>query len=204
MKVDTVIFDLGNVLAFHDNARLFEELGALFRTTSEKFRARVEATLWKRVNTGLLPGDALRQELAAALDAGHVTPEAFERAWSCHFTLNAPMVRHAERLVGKARLVLLSNTHDLHYAHLRARLPVLEKFDAIILSNEVGLMKPDPEIYRRALGNTPAERAVFFDDVPEYVEGARAVGLHAHVFTSAEQVPAQLAALGLPHLLDVH
>ena len=114
------------------------------------------------------------------------------------------MVRLVERLVGKVRLVLLSNTHDLHVANLRPLLPVLEKFDALVFSCEVGHMKPEPEIYALAISaaKVPPSRAVFFDDVEAYVEGAKRAGLHAHVFRSADEVPAQLAALGLPVLLD--
>ncbi|MBK7863553.1 MAG: HAD family phosphatase [Archangiaceae bacterium] len=202
--IEAVIVDLGNVLAFHDNVKLFSELAALYRTTPERLRERLEGTgTWERANRGQLQGDALRLALAEVL--GHAPePDAFVRAWSCHFALNPPMVRHLERLVGKARLVLLSNTHDLHVAYPRPLLPVLERFDGLVLSCDVGLIKPEPAIYARALelARVPAHRAVFFDDVEAYVEGARRAGLHAHVFKDAAQVPAQLAALGLPHLLE--
>lgn len=203
--IDAVIFDLGNVLAFHDNAKLFRELAALYGTTPDAMRARLEGTgIWERANKGHLKGDALRLALSERLGGPAPTPAQFVSAWSCHFTLNPPMIRHVERLAGKVRLVLLSNTHDLHVASLRPLIPVLEKFDALILSCEVGYMKPQPEIYALAIqaAATAPQRAVFFDDVEEYVESARRAGLHAHVFKDAADVPAQLAALGLPHLLD--
>jgi putative hydrolase of the HAD superfamily len=194
--IDAVIFDLGNVLAFHDNELLFRELGRLFHGD---VRARLEGSgTWERVNKGFLKGDALRQDLNARLGAD-VSREDFERAWSCHFTLNPPMIRFAEALVGKVKLGLLSNTHDLHVAHLRPRIPVLEKFDALILSCEVGAMKPEEAIYRRALEALQVEpqRAVFFDDMEPYVRAAERFGLHAHVFRSVDEVPGQLAELGL-------
>jgi putative hydrolase of the HAD superfamily len=201
--IDAVILDLGNVLAFHDNARLFRELAALYRTTEARLRERLEGTgTWERANRGHLKGDLLRLELNRRLGA-EPSPHDFVRVWSCHFTLNTPMIHQVERLVGKARLVLLSNTHDLHVAHLRPQLPVLERFEGLVLSCEVGLIKPEPEIYARAiaLAGVPPQRAVFFDDMEPYVEGARRAGLHAHVFRDAAEVPGQLAALGLPHLL---
>jgi HAD superfamily hydrolase (TIGR01509 family) len=197
--IDAVLFDLGNVLAFHDNEKLFRELAQTFRTTPAEMTKRLDGSgVWARANTGHLRGDALRQELSARFHHAP-TREQFERAWSSHFSLNVPMVRLVESLVGRVKLVLLSNTHDLHVAHLRPQLPVLARFDALILSCEVGHMKPQPEIYRLALeaAGTAAERAVFFDDVQAYVDAAKAVGLHAHVFRSASDVPAQLAALGI-------
>jgi putative hydrolase of the HAD superfamily len=194
--IDAVIFDLGNVLAFHDNDKLFAELSRLFHAD---IRARAFGSgLWEAVNKGRFKGDALRRELVARTGV-EVSAEDFERAWSCHFTLNPPMIRHAEALVGKVKLALLSNTHDLHVKHLRPQLPVLERFDALILSCECGAMKPEEAIYRRALDALDVEpqRAVFFDDLEPYVRAAEKYGLHARVFRSAADVPGQLAELGL-------
>jgi putative hydrolase of the HAD superfamily len=195
--IDAVIFDLGNVLAFHDNEKLFAKLGRLFRAD---VRARLEGTgLWERVNKGQLPGDALRHELNARIGAD-VARADFERAFCCHFTLNPPMVEKVAALVGRVKLGLLSNTHDLHFDFLRPQLPVLERFDALVLSFEVGAMKPEEAIYRRALEalNVEPAGAVFFDDMEPYVMAARRLGLHAFVFRSADEVSSQLAALGLP------
>jgi putative hydrolase of the HAD superfamily len=194
--IDAIIFDLGNVLAFHDNEKLFRELGRLFKAD---VRARLEASgVWERVNKGHLKGDALRQELVARLNTD-VSREEFERAWTCHFTLNPPMIRHAEALVGKVKLGLLSNTHDLHIANLRPQLPVLERFDVLVFSCEVGAMKPEEAIYRLTLEalHVEPQRAVFFDDMEPYVRGAEQLGMHARVFRSADEVPRQLAELGL-------
>jgi putative hydrolase of the HAD superfamily len=104
-----------------------------------------------------------------------------------------------EGLVGRVKLVLLSNTNVLHAAFLRPKLPVLERFHALVLSCEVGLVKPEPAIYQEALrraGCDPREVA-FFDDLPEFVQAANAVGLRGHLFTTAESFDTQLKALGL-------
>ncbi|MGZ4145259.1 MAG: HAD family hydrolase, partial [Actinomycetota bacterium] len=63
-------------------------------------------------------------------------------------------------------------------------------FDLVVDSSEVGMRKPDPEIYLltcEKLGVEPA-RAAFVDDIPTNVEGAAAVGLHAIRFTTTEDV----------------
>jgi putative hydrolase of the HAD superfamily len=193
-----VILDLGNVLAFHDNERLFREMARAFNTTAEAMRARLDGGLWDRVNRGLLPGDALRRELVARL--GHeVGPDEWFAVWNCHFAINDEMVRHVEKLVGRVRLVLLSNTHDQHVAYLRPRLPVLERFDGLVLSCEVGLMKPEPAIYEKALAlaGVAPDHAIFFDDVERYAQAASQVGLAGRVFHAASEFPAQLAEFGL-------
>lgn len=196
--LDALILDLGNVLVFHDNAYLFKRLAQAFNTTPESMKARIEKDVWERANTGRLPGQALRLELQQAL-GGEISPEQFVELWNCHFKINTPMVKRVESLVGKFKLCLLSNTHDLHFEPLRPQLPVLEKFDALVLSYQEGLMKPAPALYQTALkrlGVHPA-RAAFFDDVQSYADGASAVGIHGRLFTDVESFDRQLAELSL-------
>jgi FMN phosphatase YigB (HAD superfamily) len=54
-----------------------------------------------------------------------------------------------------------------------------DEVDAIVLSFEIGVMKPDPGIYLAALDRigVPGERAAFVDDQPGYLAGAEAVGM---------------------------
>jgi putative hydrolase of the HAD superfamily len=196
--IDALLLDLGNVLVFHDNEKLFDAMAKAFRSTREELRARLEGGLWDRVNRGQLPQDALRQELLARL-GGAPSPDEWFALWNCHFTIHDEMVRVVERLVGQTKLVLVSNTHDQHMAWLRPRLPVLEQFDALVLSYEVGAVKPEPAIYRRALeaANVPPQRAAFFDDVQRYADAATALGLHGRLFTTVPRFLEDLRALGV-------
>ena len=191
-----LIFDLGNVLAFHDNELLFAQMAKAYRTSREAMREKLSGDLWERVNKGKLPGDALRLELNARLN-GALGEDEFFALWNCHFTLNPPMIERVEQLEGRFQRVLLSNTHDQHIAFLRPKLPLLERFDGLVFSCEVGEMKPSPVVYQRALSlaGCAANEACFFDDAVAYVEGARRLGLHAHVFTTVEQFDADLEAL---------
>lgn len=198
MPLETLFLDLGNVLVFHDNEKLFREMARAFRATPERLRRGLDDRLWERVNRGQLPGDRLRQELVRQVGV-EVGEEEFFALWNCHFTVHEEMVRAVERLVGKVRLVLLSNTHDLHVKWIRPRLPVLERFDALVLSCEEGLVKPEPALYARALavaGSAP-QASAFFDDVEAYAAGARAAGIHGHLFTTVDRFLEDLRALGL-------
>lgn len=65
-----------------------------------------------------------------------------------------------------------------------------DAFDEMIISAEVGVMKPDAGIYQMALagvGVSPAE-AVFVDDTARNVEGAKEVGMHGILFKQPEEV----------------
>jgi len=82
--------------------------------------------------------------------------------------------------------------------HARER-AFFSRFRDIVVSGEEKLLKPDPAIYYLALrrfGLRP-EEALFIDDREINVEGARAVGMHAHLFVDAEDLRARLQAEGL-------
>ncbi len=76
-----------------------------------------------------------------------------------------------------------------------------DAFDVIVGSAGVRLVKPDPAIYRLAaarLGVDPAE-CFFTDDLPANVEGARATGLHAVLFTGRDALVAELRNAAPPN-----
>jgi len=70
-------------------------------------------------------------------------------------------------------------------------------FDHMVISAEVGMMKPDPQIYYHALeqfGVIPQE-AVFLDDFEENITGAQAIGMNAIHFTDPRQAIQQLKSM---------
>jgi putative hydrolase of the HAD superfamily len=87
------------------------------------------------------------------------------------------------------RTAILSNMPADLLVELRGAFGWLDEFETQIWSCEHGVIKPDAEIYRRCLEALRCEpqRTLFFDDRPRNVEGARAVGMEAHVFESADQ-----------------
>lgn len=81
----------------------------------------------------------------------------------------------------------------------RRTYPEVASFRGIVVSGEVGLLKPEPEIYRRLLDDhgLAAEDTVFIDDVQKNVDGAKAVGMHAVLFTDAVRLRKDLEGFGL-------
>jgi putative hydrolase of the HAD superfamily len=80
----------------------------------------------------------------------------------------------------------------------RSLVPVDELFDAVVDSSEVGMRKPNPAIYHHALeqlGGIAPEHAVFLDDSPGNVEGARRAGLQGILVTDPLDAVAELDAL---------
>src|SRR5262249_11660283 len=169
--------------------------------SAQRVETLIGGALWSDVHRGELEPSEIRTAICSALGLD-LDADQFGELWSCHFRVNEPMIRHVEALVGKVKLGALSNTNSLHARYFRAQLPILKSFDQLLLSHELRMMKPEPGIFMEALRRlgSPAEATAFFDDIPEYVQAARTLGLRAELFRSAEEFPAQLRRLGLSGL----
>ena len=100
------------------------------------------------------------------------------------------------------KTALLSNMIPDMAAHARKTFAWMNRLTCQVLSFEVGLIKPDPSIYRhclRKLGVRPSE-ALFVDDLEENVLAARALGIRSIRFVSVAQLRKELlaAALAIP------
>jgi putative hydrolase of the HAD superfamily len=64
-----------------------------------------------------------------------------------------------------------------------------EKFKGAVVSADIGFLKPSPEIYLHLLNTYKLipEETLFFDDIERNVEGAKKVGIHASIFTTADE-----------------
>ena len=145
-------------------------------------------------------------EAAAELSETFPAYAALISAWGARFgeTITDPVPGvHAlvERLDARGvPLFAITNFSADFWAAFRAREDAFfRRFRDIVVSGEEKLLKPDPAIYYRALdrfGLKPAE-ALFIDDRAINVEGARAVGMAAHLFIDAAGLEARLKADGL-------
>ena len=99
-----------------------------------------------------------------------------------------------EGIAKKHKLALLSNTDSIHVAHIEANFDFVHYFPpaARIYSCAVRARKPSPVIFQSALRavKAAASQAVFIDDILEFVDAARKLGLHGIHY----QNPAQLRA----------
>ncbi len=152
MPIRTFLFDLGNVLLRFSH----ERMAAQVADACGRPPAWVKAWLidggrqWRYER-----GEITEADFAAELsrDAGRtVSVFTFRRALADIFEPNPPMEKYVRELRRQgSRLVLLSNTCASHIAWIRERYTVLEPFDELVLSHEVGAMKPDAPIYHAAL-----------------------------------------------------
>jgi putative hydrolase of the HAD superfamily len=194
-----VIFDLGRVLIDFDFGRGYRALEKLTPYGTAEIRARLVASgLVERFETGLVEPRDFVAQLSEVLDI-HVGYDEFRRLWSSIFTEPIIPEEWVAGIAERYRLVLLSNTNRIHFEMLRDRLPALRHFHHLVLSYEVKVMKPRPEIYQAALqcAGCRAEECFYTDDIAAYVASAKALGIDAVQFESAEQIARELSSRGI-------
>lgn len=197
--LQAIIFDLGNVLVRVDEARAMERLASPTGKSRDEIEAYVRRTPYAtELALGKLTGRRFYRIVSK--DLGFDGPfEEFVLIWSDIFEPIEPMIELATALTTRLPRVILSNTNALHIEYIFEHYPIIREFDAHVLSHEVGLLKPDAAIYRLTLDKCGLEagRTLFVDDLHANVEGARAVGMHAIVFDSADQVRQELTKFGV-------
>jgi putative hydrolase of the HAD superfamily len=198
-----LILDYGNVLthaqdqAWMDGAA--RRLGAdpaAFRAAYWRHRHAYDADLpaaayWGRV------ADAARPA-ARALDASDLAwlIETDVASWCVYHDAVWTLAAEFRRAGG--RTAFLSNSGPEVMARVRARWPLEARFDAVVISCEVGLSKPDPRIYELCLERLalPAATALFVDDRADNVEGAARIGLRTLQFAGPDALERLRALIG--------
>jgi 2-haloacid dehalogenase len=194
------VFDIGMVVIEWNPRHLYRQIFA-DPETMEWFLAEVCHPAW---NLELDRGMSFDDGVAEAV-ARH---PAYAREIALYRDRWADMVPGAlsgtvdliEELAEKGvPLYAITNWNGDTFRATQARFPVFNRFRDIVVSGDEGLLKPDPEIYRLLLSRNglAAADCLFIDDSLKNVQGAEAVGMAGHHFTSPEALRADLAARGI-------
>jgi len=198
--IDTVVFDVGNVLIPWDPRRLLRKL-LPDDAAVEQFMRESDFLAWNAQHDAGQPfAVGIARQAARFPQWRHLFQAYFDR-WE--ETTAAPIgetlaLSRALRGAGY-RTLALTNFSAETWPRAVVLHPFLSEFEGVVVSGHERLMKPDPAIYRLLCerhGVQP-ERAVFIDDSPHNVEGARRAGMAALHFTSPPRLHADLAALGV-------
>jgi putative hydrolase of the HAD superfamily len=194
-----LIFDFGNVLAYFDYSLACERYGRRIGLTGEAFLDLLRERGLNPLVASYERGELSSEEFSAGVCriAGvEIAHDDFVTAWADIFRLNEPVAELVRSLkAGGFTLVLGSNTNAIHAGHFRRQFAeVLGHFDRLVLSYEIGHIKPSRAFYEACAqaARRPPGECIFIDDLAENVEGARLAGLRAIQF---QDLPALLTEL---------
>ena len=199
-RLRSAIFDIGRVLVKLDLARAIEGLSQGISLPPEELWSAIQKDpRWHDWQEGRISPHDWHLHITKRLGSPLKFDE-FRAAWNR--TLDPVPLQSDdlfETLSKKLKLALLSNTDPIHVAHLESNFAFFEFFPppTRIYSCSVRASKPSPVIFQAALKvvKTPAAQAVFVDDILEYVEAARSLGLNAIQYLNPAQLRADLRAL---------
>lgn len=190
-KIDTVIFDVGNVLYRWDLRCLFEKLIHDVKEL-DWFLANVVTPQWHFQHDEGRPLDEMVAERIAEFPKYRNHIESYRTRFN--ETIPGPVdgsLELVERLAANdIALYGITNFGAEFWLKFHPTAPIFEHFRDIIVSGEEQIAKPDPAIYQLALNRfgIAAAQALFIDDRADNIAAAESLGFKGHIFTDAPKL----------------
>ena len=195
-NINTIIFDLGAVILnidYHKTMDAFAKLGVA--DVANFYSKQQQTTLFDAIETGKITEHSFLQKLQESTTNASIA--AVQNAWNA-LLLDLPEERLAliKELKKEYSILLLSNTNAIHIDAFKKQLGA-EKweefsllFDKMYLSHEVGLRKPNKDIFHLILNehSLKAENTLFIDDSPQHIKAAKEIGIRSHHLLDDEDI----------------
>ena len=197
-KIESVIFDWGGVLIDDPRPGLLKYCSEAFGVPLEDYTP-VHDSYLDEFHTGKISEERFWRQITGKF--GKPIPRSLSQWYDAFRSAYVPkqqMFHLASSLHNKGyKTALLSNTEMPAVEFFYER--DYDMFDVLVFSCIEGVMKPDRRIYEITLEKlgSNAGQAVFIDDRPNCVKGARAAGLNTIQFESSDQTIRELARLGI-------
>ncbi len=181
--IPLIMFDYGNVLALHDRLEICRRFSKHTPCSAEEIAARIfDTEIEYDSESGRYNSREHFRRVKAAVggDEGWAYDE-FVDEYKNVFTLNEEAVQALSYAAQRARVFVLSNTTYLHSLWLFEQESLATLPESYIFSYKVGVMKPNPEIWRIALDRSgvPPQMCLYIDDLQPYCAAAEAMGIRS-------------------------
>ncbi|MBN1397875.1 MAG: HAD family phosphatase [Bacteroidetes bacterium] len=197
-RINTVLFDLGNVIVYIDFNSFWRELG-FFRMEEILPFKKGYSSLTLKYETGNIATDEYLNGLRIVFQ-DKFTNEQIEQAFSS--IIKQPVEGMADivkRVSANCQTALVSNTNEIHYKQSLIKLDGLKSFQKHYLSYQLKVMKPSGDFYDFIIKDQgiPAHDMLFIDDIEENVEAAKKTGIQSVLFTGTSELEKKFFKLGV-------
>jgi len=188
--IKAVIFDYGGVVKARDS-HFTDDIAKIYGVSKEGL-LRVFTEPLRQLNKGDISEENFWEKLSSGLNKkGPEDPEeSFRQAYKKFFQIFPDIIDLVKELKEKrVKTAVLSNTIKIH-ADVIKEYNGYEPFDVIILSCDVGIAKPEKEIYQLTLNKLQlkAEEAIFIDDREENLLPAKELGMKTILAKNSKQI----------------
>lgn len=201
-RVKAILFDLGNVTVnFDHNFAVDKIINLTHKMPQEIYQLFFDSNITGLFEEGKVSSDDFYQRVNRMLGLG-ISYESFKLIWNEIFFLtedNYKIHSLIKKFKNRLVLVLVSNINKLHYEYLIKRYDIFKEFDKFVLSYEVGVRKPDPLIYKKALdeAGVAIEEVIYIDDREDLISEAKKIGIRSIRFNDYEQLNNDLEKIGV-------
>jgi len=196
-----VIFDFGGVLLDWDPFYLYANHFDGSRAAMQQFLQDVGFVEWNRQQDGGRPFDLGVAELCDRFPQYCDLIRAYDREWANSISGPIePVVTILETLARQGHaLYAISNWSSEKFELIRPRYDFFRLFREIVISGQVRMLKPEPEIFEYLLAKIgrPAQECILIDDTLENIQAAGRLGFRTIHYYQPDQLQAELAAYGL-------
>jgi HAD superfamily hydrolase (TIGR01509 family) len=194
--IDFVFFDLGGVILRTEHQAPREHLAERLNVSYEDLVTTVfQSESARQASLGRITTQQHWEAMAARLGRPSIEASSLRNEFFGGDVLDRQLLDFIRSLRPSKRTGLISNAWPDTRDYI-VKNHFDDAFDLLVISAEVGLLKPDPRIYELALhsaGVKPAA-ALLVDDMPENAEGALAAGMAAILFRDIDQLRSELAS----------
>lgn len=198
--IKTIIFDFGNVIGFFSHRLASSRLAYFAGVPRETMHGFLfQGGIEDDIDSGKLGVAELLRRVREKFTIG-CADEFLELALADMFWPNREVCELIPRLKSRYRLLLGSNTNELHTRRFKKQFAeTLEHFDTLILSYVIGVCKPDKAFFDYCQRSSQAEpgECLFIDDMPANVAGAQAFGWNAVLYQGYADLKDRMETLGV-------
>ncbi|MBX9923470.1 MAG: HAD hydrolase-like protein [Rhabdochlamydiaceae bacterium] len=187
MQSKTVFFDIRNVLFFFHWEKLVEQLAAYCQTSIQEVEKTLKEHPWKeQYEQGTVDSWFLFHQLPSQIQ-GSKGFAGWMEAISHIFTPNElilPLIKQLKQ--NHVKLFTLSNICEAHFSYAYTHFPTLHLFDGHVLSYEVQVRAPDPQIYEKALAKADArkENSLYISAATDCIRQAKQLLIDSEAYVS--------------------
>lgn len=197
---EVIVFDLGNTLIRFDHNISAVKIADLFGLDSKIiYDIFFDSPITRAFERGEISPAEFHEKASLAL--GVKLPfKDFADIWNDIFWEDEDSCRIARTLKANGyKLFLLSNLNCLHFEHIRAKFDIIDIFDELILSFNVGAIKPEKAIFDHVvkLAGGDRLRLLYIDDREDLIKEAAAIGIDSIRFIGAPQLEIELRKRGI-------
>ena len=197
MAIRAVFFDFGGVIMRTEYQSPRQKLAERFNMDYDEIdKAVFGSDSARRASIGEITEEAHWAEISKRFKQPASQMQAFRDMFFGGDVIDYALVETIRSLRGKFRTGLISNA----WSGLRefiTKEKVIDIFDTVVISAEIGVVKPSAGIYEAALkqANVKANEAVFVDDMPLNIEGCEKVGMKGILFNDPQESVSRLNRL---------